>query len=167
MLGKIDFGRLSIKTKKGEEIPYYQSDYGSKVENLYCFDCSFTISLYNSSNKNRVLRNATIQFVDENKNEVLTLPIKDLATTRYTSSLYTIDDVGVVNIQSKTGLDIKAKVATRDIEKLVKAKKTYLLYTNEKFKVRKKSMWKFDYSTLELTQQVEEVKHYLKTDEEE
>lgn len=165
-LGKIDFGKLKVRIKRGKEEPRYSCDYEETVEKLYYIDCPFVISLYNGANKNKVFRDAKISFVDENKKEVLKLPLEDLQTSRCTNSMYLVDDIGTVNVPPKTGIDIKTKYITTEIEKLYRAKKVYLQYFNESFKTKSEFLWKCDYSKIELTRPVKKTTTYLKTDEE-
>lgn len=139
-LGKIDIGRLKVNVKKIKETPCY--DHGE----MYEYNERILIRLYNGANKNRVFRNAEVIFKDSNNNELLTIPLKDLATTRTASCGIFTEDVGIINIQPKCGADIDAKFSINDMEKAYKAKKVFLKYYNEKFRAKTKELWDCEYT---------------------
>lgn len=152
-LGKIDFGRLQIQIKTDRQSIYSNTDFNDKVTKVFHVERPILISLYNGANKNRVIRDVKLLFLNEKKKEVLSLAL----TRVYELGVeHPIDDVvGVVNIPPKSGIDIQAKFATGDIDKLAKAKKIYLQYANEKFKLKKRFLWNCDYSNLAVEVPVE------------
>ena len=139
LLGKIDFGKLKIQVKKVKSTPVYDHcelcDYGEK----------WIIGLYNSSNKNKVFRCAKVILQDLKKTVLLTIPLKDLATTRCASYGVFTEDVGTINVQPNCGIDVDVKFAIVDIETAFKAKKVFLQYQNEKFKCKTIELWDCDY----------------------
>ncbi|MBQ7236719.1 MAG: hypothetical protein IJX03_06170 [Clostridia bacterium] len=152
LLGKIDFGKLLLRIKEPKEKENWHSDYGDKEEKLNNISFSFTINLYNSSNNNRVFRNAKI-ILNDGKNDLLTLPLKDLDNVKTSNYFCIIGDINMINISPKTGIDLNAKFYVKDFNELKTSKKVYLIYENEKFKKKRCFLWDWDYASLVLTRQ--------------
>lgn len=139
-LGKIDIGKLKVHIKKIKECPNY--DHGE----MYEYNEKILISLYNGSNRNRVFRNAKVILKDSNNTELLSIPLKDLATTRCTSYSIFTEDIGTINIQPKCGVDIDARFSIKKLETAYEANKVFLQYENEKFKAKIIELWECDYT---------------------
>lgn len=147
-LGKIDFGKVEIKIKKGIEIPQYNCG------ELWELRQKFIISIYNGANKNSVFREAKIIFKDINDAEILVLPLKD--STKSYGNL--IEDLCAANIHSQMGLDINAEYVIKEdnIELAYKAEKVVLQYQLDNSKANILELWGCDYSKIAKPRREEE-----------
>ena len=152
LLAKINFGGITIKLTSIYDQHFYRngskylSSIPGKLESeVYSVTFKFVIKLYNSNEKIKVIRDLQVQFVDNDGKFLFSEDVKNYETQRRVDQhFWKIDDVGVVNIAGKAGIDIVAQVSVggNDVAKLYKAKRIMFVYNNEKFKTKKKCLCK-------------------------
>lgn len=147
VLSKIKVGRITINFSHIESSCEYK-DKNKETEPLAWYQEKFRISLYNSASEPKIIRDLCVIFKDENNNTLLSIKAQDDATTRIYGGAIISDEINLVNIDAKKGLDIEALYFTRDVAILRKARKAELHYKTEKMKAKKKIMWSFDYSKI-------------------
>ena len=145
-------GKLNIFVSSWEDSFTYNS-IGSMVtctkrEEVECYSYKVSFDLYNSSGIAKIMRNVQIVFTD-GKNDVERHTPKDDATKRYSHPVVYYDKVEPINIPPKAvmKLDLHDGVWDKDgkLDFIWKTKKVYLVYADEKNKVRRKLIKTEDY----------------------
>ena len=157
ILSNINWGRLNVKAiRMKERIDVYCSDLQeNRVTETRKKEIDYRISIYNSSNRIRVLREAGIQFCKSSK-DILSANLKNLDEPYLTEknensdNIITYKDIEVINIPPNTWIDINAYICIDDVKKLHKTK-TYFVYKNHKSNKKKVFMEKCIYSDLILS----------------
>lgn len=139
ILGRLNNGKLFIQINSlydinecriGRDV-YIGNDRDGELD-YYSF--CFIIQLYNSSEKNIILRELQVAFYDLNNKELFREDVNDLDTWHNNNGRCHIDKVGVINISPATGMDLKSRIGTRKIEDLFHTYKLKLIYKDKKFK---------------------------------
>lgn len=160
LLGKINWGKLNIKVDNFAFYPHYHEKHGEHVEQLCAIEECFTVTVFNSSSENKIFSNAEIIFMDKDKQIIQALKVKDRRTIETTHMLYRIDNVGVVNIPPKSGLDILGKIIVKDnFEKIIDAEKVFLCYFDKKFKKKKMRIKEINYKDIQLLRETPKPKY--------
>ena len=152
LLAKINFGGITIKLTNIYDQHFYRnvSKYltgipGKLESEVYSVSFKFVIKLYNSNEKIKVIRDLQVQFIDNEGKILFSKDVKNYETQRFVNQhFWKIDDVGVVNIAGKAGIDIVAQISVggNNVSQLYKAKRIMFVYNNEKFKTKKKCLCK-------------------------
>ena len=124
----------SINEKEAEPIRHYKE--------------IFIISLYNSANVPKTIRNLRVVFKDASNKKIIELDAEDSSTIEIRTYGSVSNVISIVNIDSKIGKEITAFYQTWDVSTLRKARKVELHYQTEKMRNKKKIMWKYDYSKI-------------------
>ncbi|MBQ4099357.1 MAG: hypothetical protein IJC87_04460 [Clostridia bacterium] len=152
LLAKINFGGITIKLTNIYDQQFYRN--GSKYftgvpgkleSEVYSVSFKFVIKLYNSNEKIKVIRDLQVQFIDNEGKILFSEDVKNYETQRCVNQhFWKIDDVGVVNIAGKAGIDIVAQISVggNNVSQLYKAKRIMFVYNNEKFKTKNKCLCK-------------------------
>jgi hypothetical protein len=149
LLGKINLGDLKIEIVNSVMTQTYQSSATKEV--LVEITDNFTISLYNSSNENKVFSYAKLLFVGEDGN-ILTINIKDNCATTVSYVHFHTDDIGVINVPPKSGVKISAYTSvSKDLEKILGAKKIILSYKTDKHKEKRLPISSINYKGIEMS----------------
>lgn len=149
ILGRIDFGKLTVSFNNTiynfsalDELSYYP---GFKPFEIYQYEISTTMQLYNSSSTNQVVRNVQFIFCDD-KRDILSIDAKDDDTRQFVARTIRYEDMEIANIPSYTGIDLKIRVYTNDIDTILKTKKIMIQYKNQKLKTKRVFLKNVDYS---------------------
>lgn len=138
-------GKLNIFVSSWED----NFEYNSLGEMIPCSKCeevenySYKVSfdLYNSSGNTKIMRNIQIVFTDGKVDLKKYTPMDD-ATKNYSQSLIFYDKVGPVNIPPKAVIKLNLHDGTWSengkLNFIWKSKKIYLIYTDERNKLRRK-----------------------------
>lgn len=166
LLGKINWGKLHIQVNEFVFYPHYYKKRDEDLEELCAIEESFTVTVFNSSNENKIFSHAEIIFTNKDKQVIQELKIKDRKTIETVHGIYGIDDVGVVNIPPKSGVDILGKIIVKDnFEKIISAERVYLCYFNKKFKKKKTRIKEIDYKDIQLLREIPKPKYNLLKEE--
>ena len=154
LLAKIDCGRVHIVIEDFQPYITYMRNDASGIDILSSIETTFTIKLYNSSSKNRVLRDFCVVCLDK-KNKQLYKDVprdKDTASTKLShgESKY----IDVINIQENSGLDIHAGCKISKKDEFLKTQKIYLYYKTGSMKQRKKLVVCKDFSYIQKQREV-------------
>ena len=162
LLGKINWGKLNILVNSFTFYPHYHKKSNDTIEKLTAIEECFTITIFNSSSENKIFSNAEIVFMNKDKQIIQALKVKDRRTIETSHMIYHIDNVGVVNVPPKSGLDILGKIIIKDnFEKIINAEKVYLCYFNKKFKKKKMRIKEIEYKDIQLLREIPKPKYNL------
>lgn len=146
-------GKLNIFVSSWEDSFKYNNSIGemvpcSKRDDVQSYSYKVSFDLYNSSGNTKIMRNIQIVFSD-GKNDVKKQTPMDDATKKYSHPMVFYDKVEPINIPPKAviKLDLHDGVWNQDgkLDFIWKSKKVYLVYTDEKNKVRRKLIKTEDY----------------------
>lgn len=118
-----------------------------KREEVQCYTFYLSLDLYNSSGNTKIMRNIKIIFSD-GKNNLKTKTPMDDATKRYSGTITFYDEITPINIPPKTIVKINLHEGDWEgdgLEYLWKTRKVYLIYLDEKNKLRRKLVHMEDY----------------------
>ena len=153
-LGKIPTGRLTLQitstNSNVERFDRLNKSRDKQEGEIRSYKEEFVISLYNSSNEPKTIRELFVVLKDEKNTEILRCAVKDASTTRLMGSIWETEQTGVINLTGKTGKDIKAFFLTKEAELLLQAKSVWLEYKDEKFRTKQVILRKNDYSVIPL-----------------
>lgn len=153
-LGKIPTGRLTLQitstNSNVERFDRLNKSRDKQEGEIRSYKEEFVISLYNSSNEPKTIRELFVVLKDEKNTEILRCAVKDASTTRLMGSIWETEQTGVINLTGKTGKDIKAFFLTKEAELLLQAKSVWLEYKDEKFRTKQVIIRKNDYSVIPL-----------------
>lgn len=137
----------------GEMVPCVNR---AEVQN---FSYKVSLDLYNSSGNIKIMRNIRIVFSDGKHDIKIETPLDD-ATKRSSPPLVFYDKVGPINIPPKTVINIMfhggASNQNGELDFIWKSKKVYLLYTDEKNRLRREVLKVEDYENYFTTHKLEE-----------
>lgn len=149
VLGRVDFGRLTTafnNTVYEFSVPGSMCSIpGVKSNEVNLYKIGTTMQLYNSSNTNRVVRNVQFVFCDE-KNDLLSVDAADDETRQNIPHSIRYENMEIANIPACTGIDLKIHVYTEDIDQVLKTKKIYIQYKNQRLKTKRVLLKTVDYS---------------------
>lgn len=139
VLGKINFGRLHVSLSDFKEeylytIPYYIAFPGKKDNELYDVRLHFKICLYNSSPKNKTMRNCALEFFDNSRKLIFECPVKDEDSKTMKAHSAHYNDVEVINVPANESYDVKSFAHFNHIEKMNQIKTIRFRYADAKFK---------------------------------
>lgn len=146
-------GKLNIFTSFWKDSFEYNGSIGkmvacSKREEVECYTYKASFDIYNSSGNTKIMRNIRIVFNDGKNNIKSQIP-QDTATAKYVCTMALYDNVKPINIPPKTvmKLDLNNVVWNSDdkLEFIWKTKKVYLVYIDEKNKIRRRLIKTEDY----------------------
>ena len=137
----------------GEMVPCVNR---AEVQN---FSYKVSLDLYNSSGNIKIMRNIRIVFSDGKHDIKIETPLDD-ATKRSSPPMVFCDKVGPINIPPKTVINIMfhggASNQNGELDFIWKSKKVYLLYTDEKNRLRREVLKVEDYENYFTTHKLEE-----------
>ena len=137
----------------GEMIPC------SKREEVQSYTYKASFDLYNSSGNTKIMRNIQIAFSD-GKSDIEKQTPQDDATKRFSSPMVFYDDVKPINIPPKAviKLDLHNGSWNKDdeLDYIWKTKKVYLVYTDEKNKIKRMLIKAEDYENYFIKHEPEE-----------
>ena len=137
----------------GEMVPCVN---GAEVQN---FSYKVSLDLYNSSGNIKIMRNIRIVFSDGKHDIKIETPLDD-ATKRSSPPMVFYDKVGPINIPPKTVINIMfhggASSQNGELDFIWKSKKVYLLYTDEKNRLRREVLKVEDYENYFTNHKLEE-----------
>lgn len=120
----------------------------SKREEVQCYSYKVSLDLYNSSGNTKIMRNIQIIFSD-GKSDIEQQTPKDDSTCRYVRPMNYYDKVEAINIPPKAVIKLNLHDGAWDkddkLDFIWKSKKVYLVYRDEKNKVRRKLIKTEDY----------------------
>lgn len=120
-----------------------------KREEVESYTYKVSFDLYNSSGNAKIIRNIQIVFTDGKKDIEKQTP-KDDATKRFSLERFIYNDVEPINIPPKAviKLNLHEGAWNKDgkLDFIWKTKKIYLVYTNEKNKIKRILIKEEDYS---------------------
>ena len=161
LLGKLNLGNLKIELLNSVVTPKYR-ELGVSKEILERITDEFTISLYNSSNENKVFSDAALLFVGDDGKPITIINIKDSSTTTVSNALIRTDDIGVINVPPKSGVKISALIRIyKDFEKIIGAQHIVLLYKTDKHKEKRLPISSISYKGIELSKERVETRKFL------
>ena len=146
-------GKLNIFVSSWEDSFKYNNNIGemvpcSKREKVESYSYKVSFDLYNSSGNTKIMRNIQIVFSD-GKNDIEKQTPQDDATKRYSHPMVFYDKVEPINIPPKAviKLDLHDGAWDKDgkLDFIWKSKKVFLVYTDEKNRVRRKLIKTEDY----------------------
>ena len=146
-------GKLNIFVSSWEDSFKYNNNIGemvpcSKREDVESYSYKVSFDLYNSSGNTKIMRNIQIVFSD-GKNDIEKQTPKDDATKKYSHPMVFYEKVEPINIPPKAviKLDLHDGAWDKDgkLDFIWKSKKVFLVYTDEKNKVRRKLIKVEDY----------------------
>lgn len=146
-------GKLNIFVSSWEDSFKYNNNIGemvpcSKREDVESYSYKVSFDLYNSSGNTKIMRNIQIVFSD-GKNDIEKQTPQDDATKRYSHPMVFYDKVEPINIPPKAviKLDLHDGAWDKDgkLDFIWKSKKVFLVYTDEKNRVRRKLIKAEDY----------------------
>jgi len=144
-LSKVKLGKIRKSVSEIEKIDYGRHHSPPTIYDvkgkLYYYAFGFTLSLYNTSDKNKTLRD--FQFVFCNKGKEL-FRQKLNEKNRYNTWREDPEPLAdVINIEGFSGMDISGFVVAYEVDKLFETTNCYIAYKDEKFKTKKvKVRWK-------------------------
>lgn len=120
----------------------------SKREEVQSYSYKVSLDLYNSSGNTKIMRNIQIVFSD-GKSDIEQQTPKDDLTRRYVQPMNYYDNVEPINIPPKAVIKLNLHDGAWDkdgkLDFIWKSKKVYLVYRDEKNKVRRKLIKTEDY----------------------
>lgn len=146
-------GKLNIFVSSWEDSFKYNNNIGemvpcSKREEVESYSYKVSFDLYNSSGSTKIMRNIQIVFSD-GKNDIEKQTPQDDATKRYSHPMVFYDKVEPINIPPKAviKLDLHDGAWDKDgkLDFIWRSKKVFLVYTDEKNRVRRKLIKAEDY----------------------
>ena len=149
ILGRLDFGRLHIAFDNfiyefGAPGSLFHI-HGVQPNEVHSYKLSTTIQLYNSSNRNMILRNASFIFSD-GKTDLFSEEAYDDSTRRFVAKSLDYDKLEIVNIPPHQGLNYNVHIYTTKIDEILRCKKIYFCYKSEKLKTKRIHFKNVDYS---------------------
>lgn len=159
-------GKLNIYVSSWEDSFEHNSSFGEMVpcanrEQVESYSYKLSLDLYNSSGNTKIMRNVQIVFSD-GKNILQKQTPKDDDTKRFSSSMIFYDDVGPLNIPPKAviKLDLHNGVWDKDgkLDFIWKTKKVYLIYNDDKNKLKRILIKTEDYENYFVNHVMEEEK---------
>lgn len=157
-------GKLNIYVSSWEDKFQYNDDIGemvscSKSEEVQSYSYKVSFDLYNSSGNTKIMRNIQIAFSD-GKSDIEKQTPKDDATKRFSSPMVFYDDVEPINIPPKAVIKLDLHNGSWDkdgeLDYIWKTKKVYLLYTDEKNKMKRMLIKTEDYEKYFINHKSEE-----------
>lgn len=145
-------GKLDIFVSSWEDNFKY-NDMGvmvpcSKREEVQSYSYKVSLDLYNSSGNTKIMRNIQIVFND-GKSDIEHQTPKDDSTRRYVQPMNYYDNVEPINIPPKAVIKLNLHDGAWDkdgkLDFIWKSKNVYLVYSDEKNKVRRKLIKTEDY----------------------
>ena len=128
----------------------------AEVQNFFY---KVSLDLYNSSGNIKIMRNIRIVFSDGKHDIKIETPLDD-ATKRSSPPMVFYDKVGPINIPPKTVINIMfhggASNQNGELDFIWKSKKVYLLYTDEKNRLRREVLKVEDYENYFTNHKLEE-----------
>ena len=122
------------------------------------FSYKVSLDLYNSSGNIKIMRNIRIVFSDGKHDIKIETPLND-APKRSSPPICFYDKVGPINIPPKTVINIMfhggASNQNGELDFIWKSKKVYLLYTDEKNRLRREVLKVEDYENYFTTHKLE------------
>ena len=123
------------------------------------FSYKVSLDLYNSSGNIKIMRNIRIVFSNGKHDIKIETPLDD-ATKRSCPPMVLYDKVGPINIPPKTAINIMlhggASNQNGELDFIWKSKKVYLLYTDEKNRLRREVLKVEDYENYFTNHKLEE-----------
>ena len=123
------------------------------------FSYKVSLDLYNSSGNIKIMRNIRIVFSNGKHDIKIETPLDD-ATKRSSPPMVLYDKVGPINIPPKTVINIMfhggASNQNGELDFIWKSKKVYLLYTDEKNRLRREVLKVEDYENYFTNHKLEE-----------
>lgn len=156
-------GKLNIYVSSWED-KFQYNDIGemvscSKREEVQSYTYKISFDLYNSSGNTKIMRNIQIAFSD-GKGDIKKQTPQDDATKRFSSQMVFYDDVKPINIPPKAviKLDLHNGSWNKDgeLDYIWKTKKVYLIYNDEKNKIKKIFIKSEDYENYFINHKLEE-----------
>lgn len=146
-------GKLNIFVSSWEDSFKYNNSIGemvpcSKKEDVQSYSYKVSFDLYNSSGNTKIMRNVQIVFSD-GKTDIEKQTPKDDSTRRYVQPMNYYDNVEPINIPPKAVIKPNLHDGAWDkdgkLDFIWKSKNVYLVYSDEKNKVRRKLIKTEDY----------------------
>ena len=150
ILSRLTTGKLFIHIKKSD-IEYSINE--KEKEPIRQYKENFIISLYNSANVPKTIRNLCVVFKDASNKKILELEAHDASTLETRTYGSVSKAINLITVESKIGKEVTSFYETGDVPVLRNARKAELHYQTEKMKHKKKVMWKYDYSKIGKEQQ--------------
>lgn len=156
-------GKLNIYVSSWED-KFQYNDIGemvscSKREEVQSYTYKISFDLYNSSGNTKIMRNIQIAFSD-GKSDIEKQTPQDDATKRFLSQMVFYDDVKPINIPPKAviKLDLHNGSWNKDgeLDYIWKTKKVYLIYNDEKNKIKRIFIKSEDYENYFINHILEE-----------
>lgn len=156
-------GKLNIYVSSWED-KFQYNDIGemvscSKREEVQSYTYKISFDLYNSSGNTKIMRNIQIAFSD-GKSDIEKQTPQDDATKRFLSKMVFYDDVKPINIPPKAviKLDLHNGSWNKDgeLDYIWKTKKVYLIYKDEKNKIKRIFIKSEDYENYFINHILEE-----------
>lgn len=156
-------GKLNIYVSSWED-KFQYNDIGemvscSKREEVQSYNYKISFDLYNSSGNTKIMRNIQIAFSDGKSDIEKQTPQYD-ATKRFLSQMVFYDDVKPINIPPKAviKLDLHNGSWNKDgeLDYIWKTKKVYLIYNDEKNKIKRIFIKSEDYENYFINHILEE-----------
>lgn len=157
-------GKLNIYVSFWEDEFNYTNDVGdivscSKREEVQNYTYKVSFDLYNSSGNTKIMRNIKIVFSD-GKNDIKAETPKDDATQRFSYNRVVYDKVEPINIPPKAVVKLVLHEGMWDqngeLDYIWKTKKVYLLYNDEKNKIKRIFIKSEDYENYFMNHKLEE-----------
>lgn len=139
-------GKLNIFVSSWEDKFQHNNSFGEMVpcsnrEDVRNYSYEVSLDLYNSSGNTKIMRNIKIVFNDGKDDIEKNTPMDD-ATKKFSQPLVFYDKVGPINIPPKAVIKLNLHDGVWNengkLDFIWKSKKIYLVYTDEKNKIRRK-----------------------------
>lgn len=155
LLAKLDFGKIHIVIDNFKTYTDYVQLKSKNIAKIVAPEINFTIKLFNSSSKKKVLRDFYIICFDKNKKQVYKDVPKDANTKPATRDFGDAKYLDVINLDGNSGMDIWVTCRIQLVEDFIKTKRIYLYYKTGKMKQKRKLIVKRDFSYIELQKEIE------------
>jgi hypothetical protein len=151
VLGKLNFGKLNIYVHSWVDEFLYNDNHGfmcpsSSVKQTEYYGYSFSLEIYNSSEKTKIMRNIEVMFMEENKICFINTPNDSASRTGEMISVY--KEIEPVNIPARTVIkvDLSNGFHNNELSFIWNVNRVILKYVDEHNRTKKLLIKKEQYS---------------------